>query len=171
MFDPQYQYRASSQHNKAEKAYDRILGYSNSSEDVNSNYWQTQLASYQKSIDLTKAEVHNTILKLSEKGVNVTEIEKQSQATAQYISKIDEKLDALPLTEIALIKQYEEEKKMRMKLNEDVDYVKERKIENEILFQTSVSVDNKNFRKQIDNDREKNDYLNTEHDFRTAARR
>ena len=58
-----------------------------------------------------------------------------------------------------------------MKLNEDVDYVKERKIENEILFQTSVSVDNKNFRKQIDNDREKNDYLNTEHDFRTAARR
>ena len=80
-------------------------------------------------------------------------------------------MDALPLTEIALIEQYEEEKKMRMKLNEDVDYVKERKIENEILFQTSVSVDNKNFRKQIDNDREKNDYLNTEHDFRTAARR
>ena len=103
--------------------------------------------------------------------MNVTEIEKQSQATAENISKIDEKLDALPLTEIALIEQYEEEKKVRLKKNEDVDYVKERKIENEILFQTSVSVDNKNFRKQIDNDREKNDYLNTEHDFRTAARR
>ena len=163
--------KVQSEVHKAEKAYDRILGYSKSSDDVNSNYWQTQLASYHKSIDLAKAEVHNTILKLSEKGVNVTEIEKQSQATAENISKIDEKLDALPLTEIALIEQYEEEKKMRMKLNEDVDYVKERKIENEILFQTSVSVDNKNFRKQIDNDREKNDYLNTEHDFRTAARR
>lgn len=113
---------------KAEKAYDRILGYSKSSEDVNSNYWQSQLASYQKSIDLAKAAVHNTILKLSEKGVNVTEIEKQSQATAENISKIDRKLEALPFTEAVLIDQYEEEKKVRMKLNKDVDYVKERKI-------------------------------------------
>ena len=123
---------------KAEKAYDRILGYSNSSEDVNSNYWQTQLASYQKSIDLAKAEVHNTILKLSEKGVNVTEIAQQSQATAENISKIDEKLDALPLTEIALIEQFEEEKKVRMKLNEDINYVKEREIENNILFKDTI---------------------------------
>ena len=69
--------------------------------------------------------------------MNVTEIEKQSQATAENISKIDEKLDALPLTEIALIEQYEEEKKVRMKLNGDVDYVQERAIENVKLFPPS----------------------------------
>lgn len=131
--------KVQSEVHKAEKAYDRILGYSKSSDDVNSNYWQTQLASYHKSIDLAKAEVHNTILKLSEKGVNVTEIEKQSQATAENISKIDEKLDALPLTEIALIEQYEEEKKVRLKKNEDINYVKEREIENNILFKTEIS--------------------------------
>lgn len=58
----------------------------------------------------------------------MTEIEKQSQATAENISKIDRKLEALPFTEAVLIDQYEEEKKVRMKLNKDVDYVKERKI-------------------------------------------
>jgi hypothetical protein len=61
---------------KVENSYHRILEFSKSSDDVNADYWETHLMSYQKSIDLAKVEVHNTILKLSEKGVNVTEIEK-----------------------------------------------------------------------------------------------
>ncbi|MCZ2084572.1 MAG: hypothetical protein LC112_09900, partial [Flavobacteriales bacterium] len=89
---------------------------------------------YQKSIDLAKVEVHNTILKLSEKGVNVTEIEKQSQATAENISKIDEKLEELPFIETNLIEQYKEEKKARLKLNVKTDHVKDREEENRKLF-------------------------------------
>ena len=131
---------------KAENAYDRILEYSKSSEDVNATYWETQLVSYQKSIDLAKAEVRKTILKLSEKGVNVTEIEKQSQQTAESISKIDEKLEALPLIETDLIEQYQVEKNVRLKSNGDIDYVKEREIENKKLF-----MDKENVRSDIEN--------------------
>ena len=124
---------------KAENAYDRILEYSKNSEDVNATYWKTQLVSYQKSIDLAKAEVHNTILKLSEKGVNVTEIEKQSQITAENISKIDEKMGALPFRETDLIAEYEEEKKVQMKMNVNTDRVKDREVENRILFKNTFS--------------------------------
>ncbi|WP_313501143.1 helicase-related protein [Kaistella carnis] len=126
--------KVQSEVHKAEYAYHRILEYSKNSEDVNADYWETQLTSYQKSIDLAKVEVHNTILKLSEKGVNVTEIEKQSQATAENISKIDEKLEELPFIETNLIEQYKEEKKARLKLNVKTDHVKDREEENRKLF-------------------------------------
>ena len=124
---------------KAENAYQRILEYSKNSEDVNANYWETQLVSYQRNIDLAKAEVQKTILKLSEKGVNVTEIEKQTQTTAENIAKIDEKLEALPFTEANLIEQYEEERKVRLELSENMDFVKERELENGMLFQKYIS--------------------------------
>ncbi|MCZ2084944.1 MAG: hypothetical protein LC112_11815 [Flavobacteriales bacterium] len=110
------------------------LEYSKNSEDVNATYWKTQLVSYQKSIDSAKAEVHNTILKLSEKGVNVTEIEKQHKVTAENISKIEAKLEALSLIEIDLIQQYEEEKKARLQLTVKTDHVKDRELENRNLF-------------------------------------
>ncbi|WP_417430015.1 helicase-related protein [Halpernia sp.] len=124
---------------KAENAYNRILEYSKNSEDVNANYWETQLVSYQKNKDLAKAEVHNTILKLSEKGVNVTEIEMQSQTTADNIAKIDEQLDELPFIEMDLIKQYDDEKKTRLELSGNTDFVKERERENERLFKSEIS--------------------------------
>ena len=131
--------KVQSEVHKAEYAYHRILEYSKNSEDVNADYWETQLTSYQKSIDLAKAEVHNTILKLSEKGVNVTEIEKQSQATAENISKIDEKLEELPFIETNLIEQYKEEKKARLKLNVKTDHVEDREVENRKLFKHALS--------------------------------
>ena len=126
--------KVQSEVHKAENAYNRILEYSKNSEDVNATYWKTQLVSYQKSIDSAKAEVHNTILKLSEKGVNVTEIEKQHKVTAENISKIEAKLEALSLIEIDLIQQYEEEKKARLQLTVKTDHVKDRELENRNLF-------------------------------------
>jgi hypothetical protein len=119
---------------KAENAYNRILEYSNNSEDVNATYWETQLVSYQKSIDLAQSEVHNTILKLSEKGVNVTEIEKQTEITAEKIAIIEAQIEELPLTRDALVIQYKEEKELQLKFNVNRNYVKDRKLENESLF-------------------------------------
>jgi hypothetical protein len=156
---------------KAENAYQRILDYSKSSEDVNANYWETQLVSYQRNIDLAKAEVQKTILKLSEKGVNVTEIEKQTQTTAENISKIDEKLEALPFTEADLIEQYEEERKLRLELGENMDFVKDRKLENGMLFQNTISAESRESKKQTNNDQAKNNYINTDNYFRNSARR
>ncbi len=156
---------------KAENAYHRILEYSKNSEDVNATYWEIQLVSYQKSIDLAKAEVHKNILKLSEKGVNVTEIEKQSKATADNIAKIDEQLDELPLIEIDLIAQYDDEKKTRLLMNQNTDFVKDRKLENQILFKNNFSVDNKDLKKLTDHDQTRTNYINTENQFRNAARR
>ena len=156
---------------KAENAYQRILEYSKNSEDVNANYWETQLVSYQRNIDLAKAEVQKTILKLSEKGVNVTEIEKQTQTTAENIAKIDEKLEALPFTEADLIEQYEEERKLRLELSDNMDFVKERKLENEMLFQNNISDVKIDSKKQTENDQAKNNYINTDNYFRNSARR
>ena len=119
---------------KAENAYARILEYSKNSDDVNATYWETQLVSYQKSIDLAKAEVHNTILKLSEKGVNVTEIEKQTEMTAEKIAIIEAQIEELPLTKDTLLIQYQEEKELQLKFNVNRNYVKDRQVENENLF-------------------------------------
>ena len=156
---------------KAENAYQRILEYSKSSEDVNANYWESQLVSYQRNIDLAKIEVQKTILKLSEKGVNVTEIEKQTQTTAENIAKVDEKLEALPFTEADLIEQYENERKVRLELSENMDFVKERKLENGMLFQNKISdvkIDSKNEQEiSVDN----NVILTAENYYRTSMRR
>ena len=156
---------------KAENAYNRILEYSNNSEDVNATYWETQLVSYQKSIDLAKSEVHNTILKLSEKGVNVTEIEKQSKATADNIAKIEENLDTLPSIEMDLISQYNDERKLRSKLNKNIDFIKNREHENEFLFQKNIFTENKDSKKRMDKDQIQTTYINTENQVRNSARR
>lgn len=123
---------------KAQNAYNRILEYSKNSEDVHATYWETQLVSYQKSIDSAKAEVHNTILKLSKKGVNVAEIEMQTQSTATNIATLEEKLEALPFIETDLIEQYKEEKKARLKLNVKTDHLKDREEENRKLFRHAL---------------------------------
>lgn len=124
---------------KAENAYNRILEYSKNSEDVNATYWETQLESYQKNIELAKAEVHNTILKLSEKGVNVTEIEKQTEMTAEKIAIIEAQIEELPLTKDTLLIQYQEEKELQLKFNVNRNYVKDRQVENENLFAVEQS--------------------------------
>ena len=56
--------------------------------------------------------------------MNVTEIEKQSQATADNIAKIEENLDTLPSIEMDLISQYNDERKLRSKLNKNIDFIK-----------------------------------------------
>lgn len=119
---------------KAEISYNRIKDYATSTEDSNSDYWEKQLPFYQKTIDLAKAEVQNTIANLVSKGVNVTEIEKQTQKTVEKISTIEAQIEELPLTKDALIIQYKEEKEIQLKLNVNKNYVKERELENKELF-------------------------------------
>lgn len=63
----------------------------------------------------------------------------QTQTTAENIAKIDEKLEALPLTESELIQQYEEEKELQMKINVNKDHLKDREIENKTLFRAESS--------------------------------
>ena len=132
---------------------------------------ETQLVSYRRNIDLAKAEVQNTILKLSEKGVNVTEIEKQTQTTAENISKIDEHLDELPFIEMDLIAQYDDEKKARLELGENMDFVKDRKLENEKLFKSEIAL-KPNTTKSIDlTDVKNNTFIPFENHSRNSVRR
>lgn len=126
---------------KAEHSYNRIVGYAKDSEDGNSDYWKNQLPFYQKTIDLAKIEVQKTIQNLSEKGVNVTEIEKQTKTTEDNIAKLDAKLEELPKIKQALIAQYQKEKEQQLMMNENKDYVKERAVENDVLF-NKVDFDN-----------------------------
>jgi superfamily II DNA or RNA helicase len=118
---------------KAELSYNRILGYSND-EGENSGYWKNQLPSYQKTIDLAKAEVQKTIEFLAEKGVNVAEIEAQTKNTEDKISELDKKLEELPDTKSNLVVQYKIEKNEKLKQNQNIDNVKERLEENFTLF-------------------------------------
>ena len=119
---------------KAEISYNRIKDYATSTEDSNSDYWKNQLPFYQKTIDLAKAEVQNTIANLASKGVNVTEIEKQTQSTADHIAIIEAKMEELPLIKDVLIKQYQKEKELQMERSTNKDHRKERELENRSLF-------------------------------------
>lgn len=123
---------------KAEYSYNRILGYSKE-EGEDSEYWKNQLPSYQKTIELAKEEVQKAIQHLAEKGVNVTEIEKQTRATEDKIAELDKKLEELPEIKDNLITQYKMEKEQQLKINKHIDHVKDRAEENKILYNTLLN--------------------------------
>ncbi|SHK66525.1 Eco57I restriction-modification methylase domain-containing protein [Epilithonimonas mollis] len=125
---------------KAEQAYYRILGYSQNG-DANTNYWKNQLPSYQKTIDLAKMEVQKTIEFLGEKGVNVAEIEKQTQDTEAKIVELDKRLEQLPETKIQLILQYKQEREEQININKAIDFISERSDENKTLFGCTFTTD------------------------------
>jgi hypothetical protein len=66
--------------------------------------------------------------------VNVNEIEKQTKATETKIAQLDKKLEDLPDIKIHLLVQYKKEKEERMKTNKEIDFMKERNFENQVLF-------------------------------------
>ncbi|WP_312390236.1 Eco57I restriction-modification methylase domain-containing protein, partial [Chryseobacterium sp.] len=118
---------------KARHSYNRILGYSKD-ETENAGYWKNQLPSYQKTIDLAKAEVQKTIEYLAEKGVNVTEVELQTKTTEEKIAKLDKKIEEIPDVKADLIVRYKTEKEEKLKLNQNIDNIKVRSKENSRLF-------------------------------------
>ena len=139
---------------KAEDSYNRILGYSKNV-DGNTDYWKNQLPSYQKTIDLAKAEVQKTIEFLAEKGVDVAEIEVQTKSTEEKIAELDKKIEELPSIQEDLIVQYKREKEEKLRLNQSVDNLKERLEENSRLFVLSdkkVSIPDFKSSKQIHNE-------------------
>ena len=120
---------------KATHNYNRIEGYSKKETD-NGEYWKSQLPYHQKSIDLAKEMVQGKIRELSEKGVNVAEIEKQSKMTEDKIVELDKKLEELPEVRNCLVSQYRGEKEKQLADNLKKDYVKERESENNTIFET-----------------------------------
>ncbi|MGC4130062.1 MAG: restriction endonuclease subunit R, partial [Bergeyella sp.] len=121
---------------KAQHNYNRIEGYSKE-ETENGEYWKSQLPFYQKSIDAAKVLVQEKIAELSEKGVNVAEIEHQTKATNDRIAELDAKLEELPEVRAGLVSQYKEEKEQQTTDNMIRNYVKEREAENVSLFKKS----------------------------------
>ena len=71
---------------------------------------------------------------LSKKGVNVREIEKQTQATEDRIAELDKRLEDLPETKKILLVQYQKEKQEQLKANAQQNIIKDRAIENTTLF-------------------------------------
>lgn len=120
---------------KAEQSYNRILGYSQS-EDENTDYWKNQLPVYQKTIDLAKAEVQKTIEFLSEKGVNIKEIEVQTKNTEDKIAELDKRLESLEGLKLDLVNLYKNEKEERLLSNQHKNYIDERASENEVLHKS-----------------------------------
>lgn len=118
---------------KAEQSYNRIEGYSRNGAE-NSDYWKNQLSSYQKTIDLHKAQVQEVIENLAQKGIDATQIKYQTKATEDKIAELDRKLEELPDIKQNLIVQYKREKEERLKLNQGADHLKERAEENSRLF-------------------------------------
>ncbi len=92
---------------------------------------------YQKSIDAAKVLVQEKIAELSEKGVNITEIEHQTKATNDRIAELDSKLEELPEVRAGLVSQYKEEKEKQLTDNLKTDYVKEREAENVSIFKAT----------------------------------
>ena len=121
---------------KAEHSYNRIEGYSKNG-DGNSEYWATQLPSYQKTIDLHKAQVQEVIENLAQKGIDVSQIEYQTKITEDKIAELDKKLEELPETRENLVTLYQLEKEKQLGANENKDYVREREDENFSLLKKS----------------------------------
>ncbi|KNB62545.1 Eco57I restriction-modification methylase domain-containing protein [Chryseobacterium sp. Hurlbut01] len=124
---------------KAEHSYNRIEGYSKNG-DGDSDYWKNQLPSYQKTIDLHKAQVHEVIENLAQKGIDVTQIEYQTKTTEDKIAELNEKLEELPEIKEKMVEQYKIEKAEMLKENENRDYVKERGEENFFLFKAVTRI-------------------------------
>jgi bifunctional ADP-heptose synthase (sugar kinase/adenylyltransferase) len=122
----------------AELSYNRIYGYSQNG-DANSDYWKGQLPSYQKTIDMHKAQVQDAIIDMASKGVDVTEIEYRNRTTEEKIAELDKKLEELPDTKENLITQYQLEKENRLIHNRQIDFLSERCNENQILFNPQKS--------------------------------
>lgn len=118
---------------KAQHNYNRILGFSKD-ETEDGEYWKNQLPYYQKGIDSAKDLVAEAAENLSQKGVNVTEIEQQTKATEDKIEELDLQIEKLPEVRNNLINQYKLEKEKSLKIAENRDYVKERETENAELF-------------------------------------
>ncbi|MCY0979286.1 helicase-related protein [Chryseobacterium wangxinyae] len=118
---------------KAEHSYNRIEGYAKNG-DENSDYWKNQLPSYQKTIDLHKAQVQEVVENLAQKGIDITQIEYQTKTTEDKIAELDKKLKELPAVRENLVVQYKIEKEEQLKINEQRNYLKERTIENKTLF-------------------------------------
>jgi hypothetical protein len=94
-----------------------------------------------------------------------------TQTTAENIAKIDEKLEALPFTEADLIEQYEKERKLRLELSDNMDFVKERKLENEKLFKSEIAL-KPNTTKSIDlTDVKNNTFIPFENHSRNSVKR
>ena len=130
---------------KAQHNYNRILGYSKE-EGENAEYWKNQLPFYQKTIDLTKEKVQEEIDILSQKGVNVTEIEQQTKITEDKIAELDKRLEDLPNVREELVEKYRKEKEMQLKVDANYDYLGEREVENSMLFDAVVE---QKFEKEI----------------------
>lgn len=127
---------------KAQNNYNRILGYSIEEGD-NAVYWKNQLPFYEKTIDLAKEKVQEKINIITQKGVNVNEIEQQTQMTEDKIAELDKKLEDLPNLRGELVCKYRLEKEEQLKANADRDYLKEREEENYSIFK-KLDFNNKN---------------------------
>ena len=132
---------------RAQQSYDRILGYSKEAGE-NAEYWTDQLPNYQKAIDAAKALATEVIEELATKGVNVNEIEKQTKATETIIAELDKKLEDLPDIKIHLLVQYKKEKEERMKINKEIDFIKERATENKTIFKAVQKVNSQQFQNE-----------------------
>jgi len=71
---------------------------------------------------------------LSQKGINVTEIENKKIVTENKIEELDKKLEDLPNLREELVSKYREEKEMQLNINEGWHYLGERSVENSLLF-------------------------------------
>ncbi|SEH29887.1 Eco57I restriction-modification methylase domain-containing protein [Chryseobacterium culicis] len=118
---------------QAELTYNRIEGYANEG-DEKADYWIGQLPHYQRMIELAKADVEKVAQKLIENGVNVTEIEKQTEISKAKIEKLELQIENLPQLREELMSQYWLEKEESLRIAENRDYVKERERENTELF-------------------------------------
>ncbi|WP_292010729.1 toprim domain-containing protein [Chryseobacterium sp.] len=130
--------KAQAEVTKAEESYNRVLGYSKE-ENEHSEWWTKQISSNKNTVDLAKQEQEKIIQNLAEKGVNVTEIEKQTQSTQEKISELNDKLENLPELRAELIALYHLEKEEMLRKNVGNDYVKQREEENKKLFMSPMA--------------------------------
>ncbi len=106
--------------------------------------WGRHLINYRANVVRAKQELQETIEYLATKGVNVAEIVEQNKLTDAKIAEFQHKLEKLPELQMALVNRYKKDNEIRLMKVSAIDYVNERKQENQTVFAAERKTDTVN---------------------------
>lgn len=105
------------------------------SKEIKDGYaWKQRLPGYKYSVDQAKEKLDEAVAEVAGKGINIAEIEQKTKLTDDKVSALEQKLENLPDLRAELIGVYRLEKEERLRNYANIDYMSERKEENNKLF-------------------------------------
>lgn len=101
------------------------------------DYWKPYIKTYEDNLLKAEKEMKTAMEELAKKGVDVNQIQQQSEAFTKKMEEFEKKLEALPEKQKELAQTYRLEKQEKANKDSSVDFVKERAAENKYFYRIS----------------------------------